>query len=60
MIDEDLLDIEGIAKFFNTSQSTVYRKIVCHPTFPRPTKIEGMQKRWWPKEVKEWASEHRV
>ena len=59
MNEEKLWKIENIGEYFQTTPDTVYRKIVCRPTFPRPIKIPGGPKRWKPEEVKEWAESMR-
>lgn len=56
---ESLWSVDDVARYFQTSGSTVYRSILCRPTFPRPIKIPGGPKRWKPQEVQEWAERQK-
>ncbi len=50
-----LWSIEDLVAYFQTSRSTISRKIVCRPDFPVAIRIDGGVPRWKPSEVERWA-----
>ena len=54
-----LWSIEDLVAYFQTSRSTVSRKIVCRPDFPVAIRIDGGVPRWKPIEVARWAERQR-
>ena len=51
--------IEDLVEYFQTSRSTVSRKIICRKDFPVAIRIDGGVPRWKPKEVELWADRQR-
>lgn len=54
-----LWSVERICEYFDVSDSTAYRCIICKPDFPAPIKIEGGPQRWVAGEVMAWAENCR-
>lgn len=52
--------IEDVVDYFQMSRSTVTRKIITEPDFPKPISINDTQPRWQPEEVKNWANRKRT
>lgn len=57
--EKRLWSIERICEYFDVSDSTAYRCIVCRADFPAAVKIEGGPQRWVAGEVIEWAENQR-
>ena len=60
-----LWDMDDLAEFMRLSKSSVQSRVINQRHFPRVISIPlstGKQsnRRWLPKEVKEWALKHRV
>jgi len=56
-IDDVLWDIKDIAKFLKRTPDNVSRHILKLDAFPKPLRIG--HPRWYPSEVKAWASDQR-
>ena len=56
---KQLWNAEAVADYFGVSSSTVYKTILCKPSFPEAIKIESSCKRWVAGEVMEWAESNR-
>lgn len=54
-----LWDATQVAEYFGVSSTTVYRTILCVPSFPDAIKIENGPKRWVSGEVIDWAESQR-
>lgn len=54
-----LWTIDDLVDYFQTSRSTVSRKIVCRQDFPVAIRIDGGVPRWKPGEVERWAERQR-
>ncbi|MDP1614659.1 MAG: hypothetical protein Q8L68_02570 [Methylococcales bacterium] len=54
-----LWSIEDLVDYFQTSRSTVSRKIISRPDFPVAIRIDGGVPRWKPGEVERWAEKQR-
>jgi len=54
-----LWSIDDLVDYFQTSRSTVSRKIVSRPDFPVAIRIDGGVPRWKPSEVESWAERQR-
>lgn len=54
-----LWTIDDLVDYFQTSRSTVSRKIVSRPDFPVAIRIDGGVPRWKPNEVENWAERQR-
>jgi len=54
-----LWDVADIADYFKLSTSSVYNRLLCKPEFPKAIKIDGINRRWMPHEVKAYAERHR-
>lgn len=54
-----LWSIEDLVAYFQTSRSTISRKIVCRPDFPVAIRIDSGVPRWKPSEVERWAERQR-
>jgi predicted DNA-binding transcriptional regulator AlpA len=54
-----LWNAEQVAEYFGVSSTTVYRSMLCVPSFPEAIKIVNGPKRWVSGEVIEWAESQR-
>ena len=54
-----LWTIDDLVEYFQTSRSTVSRKIVSREDFPVAIRIDGGVPRWKPSEVERWAERQR-
>lgn len=57
--EKRLWSVSRIAEYFDVSETTCYRAIICKPDFPAPIKIAGGPLRWVCGEVIEWAENQR-
>lgn len=57
--EKRLWSVTRVAEYFDVSEATCYRAIICKPTFPPPIKIEGGPLRWVCGEVVKWAENQR-
>lgn len=58
--DDVLWDVKDIAKFLKRTPDNVTRHILKIENFPKPIRIGRLgHPRWYPSEVKAWASKHR-
>jgi predicted DNA-binding transcriptional regulator AlpA len=58
-MNDRLWTIDDIGEYFRASSTSVYRRVVCKPDFPKAIKPEGFGRRWVPEEVKKWAMRKR-